>query len=49
MVELYSKVRLNFGQKILKISKGTQKIFNHRANMCTLAAQGKWSAELESK
>jgi fructose-bisphosphate aldolase class I len=28
---------------------GTQKVFNHRANMCTLAAQGKWSAELEAK
>jgi len=27
--------------------KGTQDVFNHRANMCTLAAQGKWSAELE--
>ena len=28
---------------------GTQKIFNHRANMCSLAAQGKWSKELETK
>ena len=28
---------------------GTQKIFNHRANMCTLAAKGKWSKELEIK
>ena len=28
---------------------GTQKIFNHRANMCSLAAQGKWSGELEKK
>jgi fructose-bisphosphate aldolase class I len=27
----------------------TQKIFNHRVNMCTLAAQGKWSSELEAK
>ena len=26
---------------------GTQKVFNHRANMCSLAAQGKWSKELE--
>ena len=26
---------------------GTQKIFNHRAKMNTLAAQGKWSKELE--
>ena len=27
----------------------TQKIFNHRARMCTLAAQGKWSINLENK
>ena len=26
---------------------GTQKVFNHRANMCSLAAEGKWSKELE--
>ncbi len=26
----------------------TQSIFNHRANMCTLAAQGKWTSELEN-
>ena len=29
--------------------EGTQKIFNHRANMNTLAAKGKWSIEIESK
>ena len=29
--------------------KGTQDTFNHRANMCSLAAQGKWSEELEAK
>ena len=28
--------------------KGTQKVFNHRAKMCTLAAQGKWSKNLEN-
>ena len=28
--------------------QGTQKIFDHRARMCTLAAQGKWSRELEN-
>tara|TARA_B100000579_G_scaffold360886_1_gene318351 strand:- start:13 stop:1023 length:1011 start_codon:yes stop_codon:yes gene_type:complete len=28
---------------------GTQNTFNHRAQMCTLAAQGKWSKELENK
>ena len=26
---------------------GTQRIFNHRANMCSLAAQGKWTEQLE--
>ena len=44
MEERYNKVLLNFGQKTSQNIKGTQKIFNHRANMCTLAAQGKWSA-----
>jgi len=28
--------------------EGTQKIFNHRAKMCTLAAKGKWKKELET-
>jgi len=28
--------------------KGTQKVFDHRAKMCTLAAQGKWSKNLEN-
>ena len=27
---------------------GTQKVFNHRAKMNTLAAQSKWSKELEN-
>ena len=40
---------LKFWSKDIKDSNGTQKVFNHRANMCTLAAQGKWSAELETK
>jgi fructose-bisphosphate aldolase class I len=40
---------LKFWSKDIKDLKGTQKVFNHRANMCTLAAQGKWSAELETK
>ena len=40
---------LKFWSKDIKDISGTQKIFNHRANMCTLAAQGKWSAELETK
>ena len=40
---------LKFWSKDIGDIKGTQKIFNHRANMCTLAAQGKWSANLEEK
>ena len=40
---------LKFWSKNIEDTNGTQKVFNHRANMCTLAAQGKWSAELESK
>ena len=39
---------LKFWSKDINNTSGTQKIFNHRANMCSLAAQGKWSAELES-
>ena len=33
----------------IKNVEATQTIFNHRAKMCTLAAQGKWSSELENK
>mgnify|MGYP001167677705 CR=1 FL=1 len=40
---------LNFWSKDIKNIKGTQEIFNHRAKMCSLAAQGKWSIELENK
>ena len=40
---------LKFWSKDISNIQDTQKIFNHRANMCTLAAQGKWSAELETK
>ena len=40
---------IKFWSKDIKNIKGTQKIFDHRANMCSLAAQGKWSKELESK
>ena len=39
---------LKFWSKDITNIKGTQNIFNHRANMCTLAAQGKWSEELEA-
>jgi fructose-bisphosphate aldolase class I len=40
---------LKFWSKDINDIKGAQKVFNHRANMCTLAAQGKWSVELEEK
>jgi len=40
---------LKFWSKDIKDIKGTQNIFNHRARMNTLAAQGKWSNELENK
>ena len=33
----------------IKDVKTTQKTFNHRAKMCTLAAKGKWTSELESR
>jgi fructose-bisphosphate aldolase class I len=40
---------LKYWSKNIKDIKGTQKVFNHRAKMNTLAAQGKWSKELENK
>ena len=39
---------LKFWSKNTKNIEGTQKIFNHRAKMNTLAAQGKWSKEIEN-
>ena len=43
------KSALNYWSKDIKNFKGTQKVFNHRAKMCTLAAQGKWTKEIENK
>ena len=40
---------LKFWSKDIKNKDGTQNVFNHRARMNTLAAQGKWSIELENK
>ena len=40
---------LKFWSKNINDVEGTQKIFNHRAKMNTLAAQGKWSKEIENK
>ena len=39
---------LKFWSKDIQNVEGTQKIFNHRAKMNTLAAQGKWSKNLEN-
>ncbi len=40
---------LKIWSKDINNIKETQNIFNHRARMNTLAAQGKWSSELEDK
>ena len=40
---------LKFWSKDIKNISGTQNTFNHRAKMCSLAAQGKWTAEIENK
>jgi len=39
---------LKFWSKDVNNISGTQKIFDHRAKMCNLAAQGKWSENLEN-
>ena len=38
---------LKFWSKDLSNIKGTQEVFNHRAKMCSLASQGKWTEEIE--
>ena len=38
---------LKYWSKNLDDVEGTQKVFNHRANMCSLASQGKWSEQVE--
>ena len=40
---------LKVWSKNTKDIEATQNTFNHRAKMCTLAAQGKWVSELENK
>ena len=42
------KSALKFWSKNIEDTRGTQEVFNHRAKMNTLAAQGKWSKELEN-
>ena len=39
---------LKFWSKDINNITGTQEIFDHRAKMCSLAAQGKWSNNLEN-
>ncbi len=38
---------LKYWSKNIEDIKNTQKIFNHRAEMCSLASQGKWTEEIE--
>jgi len=38
---------LKFWSKDLTNIKGTQKVFNHRAKMCSLATKGEWSEEVD--
>ena len=38
---------LKFWSKNIQDIDGTQNVFNHRAKMNTLAAQGKWSKKIE--
>jgi len=38
---------LKFWSKDIKNIQGTQKIFNHRAKMCSLASKGEWSEEVD--
>ena len=33
--------------KNLEDTEGTQRVFNHRAEMCTLAALGKWNNQID--
>ncbi len=40
---------LKFWSKNTNNLIGTQEIFDHRAKMCTLAAQGRWSENIENK
>ena len=40
---------LKFWSKDTNNITGTQEMFDHRAKMCTLAAQGKWSKNFENK
>ena len=38
---------LKHWSKDIEDIEGTQKIFDHRANMCSLASMGKWFEEVD--
>tara|TARA_Y100000817_G_scaffold280695_1_gene244858 strand:- start:445 stop:606 length:162 start_codon:yes stop_codon:yes gene_type:complete len=38
---------LKYWSKNTNDVNGTQKIFNHRAKMCSMAALGKWTEQIE--
>jgi len=38
---------LKYWSKNIDDIEGTQKVFNHRASMCSLASQGKWTEQVE--
>jgi len=40
---------LKYWSKNIEDIEGTQKIFDHRANMCSLAAKGEWTEQVETK
>ena len=40
---------LKHWSKNIEDIKGTEEVFNNRAKMCSLAARGKWSYELDNK
>ena len=40
---------LKYWSKNIEDIQGTQKIFDHRANMCSLAAKGEWTEQVETK
>ena len=40
---------LKFWSKNIRDTEGTQKVFNHRAKMNSLATKGKWSTEIENQ
>jgi len=40
---------LKYWSKNLNDVNGTQNVFNHRANMCSLASQGKWTEQVEKR